>query len=63
VLLDMPSLEHAEATSLLSHCTGVYLAVRLGHTARSSIAEAARLIPIHGGRLSGCLVVGEEEEM
>jgi Mrp family chromosome partitioning ATPase len=61
VLVDMPSLEHPEATSLLCQCTGVYLAVRLGYTPRSAMAEAARLIPTHGSRLMGCLVVGEEE--
>jgi Mrp family chromosome partitioning ATPase len=62
VLVDLPSLEHAEATALLRHCSGVYMTVRLGHTPRHAISEAARLIPNHGGRLLGCLVIGEESQ-
>jgi Mrp family chromosome partitioning ATPase len=60
MLVDLPSLEHPEATTLLCQCTGVYLVVRLGHTPIAAIAEAARLIPSHGGKLLGCLVIGEE---
>jgi Mrp family chromosome partitioning ATPase len=61
VLLDLPSLERAEATSLLCYCTGIYLVVRLGHTPRIAISEAARLIPRCGGKLLGCLVVGDRD--
>ena len=39
VLVDLPSLEHAEAASLLCQCTGVYLTVRLGHTARPPLPK------------------------
>jgi Mrp family chromosome partitioning ATPase len=58
VLLDMPSLEHAEAASMLPPCDGVYLVVRLGHTPRRAVAEAARVIALCGGRLLGCVAVG-----
>jgi len=59
VLLDMASLEHAETAPLLQYCDGVCLVVRLGHTARRAVAEAARVIAACGGRLLGCVVVGE----
>ena len=58
VLLDMASLTHAEVAPLARHCDGVYLVVRLGHTARRAVAEAARVIRGAGGRLLGCAVVG-----
>jgi Mrp family chromosome partitioning ATPase len=57
VLVDVPSLEHVEAAAMLRRCDGVYLVVRLGHTARRAIAEAARVIAHAGGRLLGCVVV------
>ena len=57
-LLDMASLEHAETVSLLRHCDGVCLVVRLGHTARRAVAEAGRVISASGGRLLGSVVVG-----
>jgi len=59
VLLDMASLEHAETAPILRHCDGVFLVVRLGHTARRAVAEAARVIAVCGGRLLGCVVVGK----
>jgi len=59
VLLDMASLEHAETAPLLQYCDGVCLVVRLGHTARRAVAEAARVISICGGRILGCVIVGE----
>jgi hypothetical protein len=31
--------------------------VRLGHTARRAVAEAARALRAKGGRLFGCLVI------
>lgn len=57
VLLDMPSLEHAEASRLARCCDAVYLVVRLGHTARRAVAEAAGLLRASGSRLLGCVVV------
>ena len=48
-----------ETVSLLRHCDGVCLVVRLGHTARRAVAEAARVISACGGRLLGSVVVGE----
>jgi Mrp family chromosome partitioning ATPase len=57
VLVDAPSLEHVEAAAMLRRCDGVYLVVRLGHTARRAIAEAARVVDHSGGRLLGCVVV------
>jgi Mrp family chromosome partitioning ATPase len=57
-LLDMASLEHAEVMPLASCCDGVYLVVRVGHTARRAVAEAARVIRRAGSRLLGCVVVG-----
>jgi polysaccharide biosynthesis transport protein len=57
VLLDMCSLAHAEAAPLAGCCDGVYLAVRLGHTARRAVAQAARVLRASGARLLGCLVV------
>ncbi len=58
VLLDMASLTHAEVAPLARHCDGVYLVVRLGHTARRAVTEAASVIRGAGGRLLGCAVVG-----
>ena len=57
VLLDVPSLEHAEPTPLMRRCDGVYLVVRLGHTARRAVTEAAQAIYVRGGRLLGCVLV------
>ena len=59
VMLDMASLEHAETAPILRHCDGVCLVVRIGHTARRAVAEAARVIAVCGGRLLGCVLVGE----
>ncbi len=57
VLLDMASLTHAEVAPLAALCDGVYLVVRLGHTPRRAITEAARVIHAAGGKLLGCAVV------
>jgi Mrp family chromosome partitioning ATPase len=57
VLLDMPSLAREESASLVGCCSGVYLAVRLGHTPRSAVARAARMIRQSGSRLLGCVVI------
>lgn len=58
VILDMASLEHAETVSLLGHCDGVCLVVRLGHTSRRAVAEAGRVVSACGGKLMGSVVVG-----
>jgi Mrp family chromosome partitioning ATPase len=57
VLLDAPSLAHEETLPLLRCCDGVYLVVRLGHTARRAVADAARLLRASGCRLLGYMVV------
>ena len=57
-LLDASSLEHHEAIQLAQYCDGVYLVVRLGHTSRRTMAEAARAVRGAGGQLLGCVVVG-----
>lgn len=59
VLFDTASLEHAETTRLLRHCDGVCLVVRLGHTLRRAVTEAARIIASCGDHLLGCVVVGK----
>jgi hypothetical protein len=56
-LLDMASLEHAEAVSLLPHCDGVCLVIRLGHTPRRAVAESRQVIAACGAKLLGTAVV------
>ncbi len=58
VLLDMPSLAQAETAPLACCCDGVFLVVRLGHTARRAIADASYLVRSSGSRLLGCIAVG-----
>jgi Mrp family chromosome partitioning ATPase len=58
VLVDAASLVHPEVAPMISDCDGVYLVVRLGHTARRAVADAARAIQAAGGRLLGSVVVG-----
>ena len=57
VLFDTPSLVCPETVSITRRCDGVYLVVRLGHTARRAVADSARVIRASGGRLLGCVVV------
>jgi Mrp family chromosome partitioning ATPase len=57
-LLDLASLEHAETVSLLPHCDGVCVVVRLGHTSRRAVSEAGHVISASGCRLWGTVVVG-----
>ena len=57
VLLDTASLAHPEVVPVAQYCDGVYLVVRVGHTARRAVAEAARMIRGFGARLLGCVVV------
>jgi Mrp family chromosome partitioning ATPase len=59
VILDLASLEYPETVSVLKHCDGVCLVVRLGHTARRAVREAGRVISAAGGRLWGSIVVGQ----
>ena len=58
MLLDAPSLLFPEVAVLGAHCDGIYLVVRLGHTIRRAVGEAARVIDQSGGRLLGCVVIG-----
>jgi Mrp family chromosome partitioning ATPase len=58
VLLDGPSLVHPEAAPMARRCDGAYLVVRLGHTARRAVAEAADVLQAAGAKLLGCIVVG-----
>lgn len=58
VLLDMPSLSHAEPSPLMRYCDGVYLVVRLGYTPRRAATESDRAIHARGGRLLGSIVIG-----
>jgi Mrp family chromosome partitioning ATPase len=58
ILVDLASLTHPEASQFITHCDGVYLVVRLGHTSRRATAEAVRVIRHADGRLLGCAVVG-----
>ena len=58
VLLDTPSLEHTEAVPIMRYCDGMYLVVRLGHTARRAVSEAVHAINARGGRLLGSVIVG-----
>ena len=57
VLLDMPSLVHPEVASIARYCDGIYLVVRVGHTARRAVTQAARVIRGFGVRFLGCVVV------
>jgi Mrp family chromosome partitioning ATPase len=57
-LLDLASLEHAETVSLLPHCDGVCLVVRLGHTSHRAVAEAGHVISASGCPLWGTVIVG-----
>ena len=58
VLIDAASLAHREAASLVCHCAGTYLVVRLHHTSRRAAAEAARVIRACEGQLLGCVLLG-----
>jgi Mrp family chromosome partitioning ATPase len=58
-ILDMASLAHRETAPVLRYCDGVCLVVRLGHTPRRAVNEAARIITRCGGQFLGCVVVGD----
>jgi Mrp family chromosome partitioning ATPase len=59
VLLDSPSLAHPGVTALGALCDGIYLVVHLGQTPRRTVHEAAELIGKAGGRLLGCIAIGD----
>jgi Mrp family chromosome partitioning ATPase len=59
VLIDAASLSHAESIPMLRHCKGVFLVVRLGHASRRVVRDAGRVIAKAGGKLLGCIAVGD----
>ena len=59
VVVDAASLAHAESISMVRHCHGVYLIVRLGHSSRQKVREAVQVIGQAGGKLLGCIAVGD----
>jgi Mrp family chromosome partitioning ATPase len=59
VLIDAASLAHAESIPMVGYCQGVYLVVRLGHSNRRMVREARQAIAQAGGKLLGCVAVGD----
>jgi tyrosine-protein kinase Etk/Wzc len=59
ILIDAASLSHAESVPMMQHCQGVYLTVRLGHSTRRAVREASRVVAKAGGKLLGCIAVGD----
>jgi len=59
VLIDAPSLTNAQTSAMISSCEGVYLLVRLGYTTPYDVCESVRVIQQSGGRLLGCIAVGD----
>ncbi|MGW8256315.1 MAG: hypothetical protein ACWGMZ_02395 [Thermoguttaceae bacterium] len=57
VLIDGPSLFHAETAAIARACDGVYLAVRLSRCSPQTVREAARVIHQTGARLLGAIAV------
>jgi Mrp family chromosome partitioning ATPase len=57
VLIDTPSLRHADAVSIAACCDASYLVVRLGTTTCRALGEAAALLGPSQGKLQGCIVV------
>jgi hypothetical protein len=62
VLINAPSLAHAQTAALASQCDGVYLVIRLGYTTAYDVREAVRVIQQGGGRLLGSIAVGERPQ-
>jgi Mrp family chromosome partitioning ATPase len=60
VLLDAPSLAHAQTSPMISLCDGVYLVIRLGYTTPHEVNEAVRVIQKSSGLLLGSIAVGEK---
>jgi hypothetical protein len=59
VLINAPSLAHAQTAAVVSQCDGVYLVIRLGYSTAYEVREAVRVIQQAGGRLLGSIAVGE----
>jgi hypothetical protein len=59
VLINAPSLAHAQTAAVVSQCDGVYLVIRLGYTTSYDVREAVRVIQQGGGRLLGSIAVGD----
>ncbi|MGD0383558.1 MAG: hypothetical protein ABSA77_08565 [Thermoguttaceae bacterium] len=59
VLIDAPSLTNAQTSAMISRCYGVYLLVRLGYATPYDVCEAVRVIQQSGGRLLGCIALGD----
>ena len=57
VLIDAPSLAHAQTAAMISQCDGVYLVIRLGYTTPYDVRGAVRVIEQVGGRLFGSIAV------
>ena len=62
VLIDTASLAHGEVAPISHHCDGTYLVVRLKHTTRRAVAEAARVIQACRGRVLGSVVLQRQAE-
>jgi Mrp family chromosome partitioning ATPase len=58
ILIDAPSLAHAQTASMISQCDGAYLVIRLGRTTPYELRESVRVIGQAGGRLFGSIAVG-----
>jgi hypothetical protein len=59
VLIDAPSLTNVQTPAMISRCDGVYLVVRLGYATPYDVCESVRVIQQSGGRLLGCIAVGD----
>jgi hypothetical protein len=59
VLVDAPCLTDLQATAVFSSCDGVYLLLGLGYTTPYDLGESVRVIQQSGGRLLGCIAVGD----
>jgi hypothetical protein len=59
VLINAPSLAHAQTAVVASQCDGVYLVIRLGYSTAYDVHEAVRVIQQAGGRLLGSIAIGE----
>jgi len=45
---------------MIAHCDGIYLVIRLGYATAYDVSESTRVIRQCGGRLLGCVAVGDE---
>jgi hypothetical protein len=60
VLVDGPALTDRSTAAMVSQCDGVYLVIRLGYATAYDVDESTRVIRQCGGRLLGCVAVGDE---